>query len=547
MKKMNIEYSATTLSTIINDIKNGEIKIPPFQRTFDWSGKDIARFYNSIVDGEPFGTIILWKDDSNKTEIKQTNPYFKALANGNESSTTKTYLIDGQQRTTTFVINYLLRNREKFPEAKYLSKAESIFFDMKSNRFYSGKVKQHSFMASNFFREDFDELWEEVNSLIDFKEYNFNQMKKYALLKDVYDRFNTVSVGKSMIITPSLDDVINVFTLINTKGKKLSAFNIVHAQFVSKKFDLDDHFSKIIKKFKDIGWGEFSKSHLLILAYSAMHETISNSEILTLTKDITGAQIDYIKNEFESDLEKLVHTMQGVLLFPTIDFVPSANIMNIMINILKNHTLTAVENEIIMRWVRLAIVNERYVSGSEGIKQPGYMKDLELLKDAIKDKKHIDKMQMTGKSWIENTDFEVDTIKYESYGSGSATYKFAMSAIIEYIPSLITGLKVQVKSIHKMKDLNIHHIFPKGHPNFSGNEFINSIANLTPLEKKENIEIGNNDPKRYIGELLQEKKISEKNLKKTSIKVELLDDFDEFIDDRSQLIASIINNNYGTS
>ena len=544
--KLKIEYSATTLGGIIDRIKNGEIKIPPFQRTFDWSGKDMARFFNSVTNGEPFGSIMLWNDNTNSTKIKQTNTYFNSLSKGVSSETSKTYLIDGQQRSTTFILLYLLHNNDTF-KAKHLTKATSLYFDVSDKIFYSGKKRESSILAHNFFEEDFKKMWKTISNTVDVEkiaeEQDIDGNDLYGDIKDVYESFNNVSLGKTEVFSSDLDEVIQIFTLINTKGKKLSPFNIVHAYYISAKFDLDSLFTKIIKNFKE-HWGEFTKPQLLLLGYSAMHKTISNSDILNMCTKVNGVsskEIEYFKNKFEKDLESIVDIAKNHLYFPKLDFVSSGNILNVLIRVFQEkNELYEADYLILRNWVKLAIINERYVSGSEGIKSVGYSNDVDLVTDAIAKNMNISNVKGEIK-WIKNKEFDAKSIKYENYGSGSATYKYAISMIIKFLPSIASGGFVTKESFSKINDLNIHHIFPKGNIKFKEYEYINSISNLTPLEQKPNIKINNESPHIYLTKLLKDGKVSEKNVGNALINLNHLEEIDKFIDERSEKISKMLN------
>jgi len=47
-------------SNLINDIQNGKIKIPQFQREFVWSIQKSSALMDSVIKGYPVGTFIFW-------------------------------------------------------------------------------------------------------------------------------------------------------------------------------------------------------------------------------------------------------------------------------------------------------------------------------------------------------------------------------------------------------------------------------------------------------------------------------------------------------
>lgn len=50
-----------TIRKIINQISNGGIRIPSFQRGFVWEPEDVAFFLDSLYKGYPIGAILLWR------------------------------------------------------------------------------------------------------------------------------------------------------------------------------------------------------------------------------------------------------------------------------------------------------------------------------------------------------------------------------------------------------------------------------------------------------------------------------------------------------
>lgn len=48
------------VSSLLNNIENGRIKIPQFQREYELEKKAASQLLNSIAKGFPIGTFILW-------------------------------------------------------------------------------------------------------------------------------------------------------------------------------------------------------------------------------------------------------------------------------------------------------------------------------------------------------------------------------------------------------------------------------------------------------------------------------------------------------
>jgi len=49
--------------TLMNDVENGRVRLPPFQREFVWSLGKVIDLMDSIYKGFPIGSFFYWKAD----------------------------------------------------------------------------------------------------------------------------------------------------------------------------------------------------------------------------------------------------------------------------------------------------------------------------------------------------------------------------------------------------------------------------------------------------------------------------------------------------
>jgi len=91
------EPQPRTFTTLMNDIENGQIKIPQFQREFVWEFKKCASLIDSIVKGYPIGTLIFWRTKERLRSIWNIGGC--TLPEPPEGDFVE-YVLDGQQRLT---------------------------------------------------------------------------------------------------------------------------------------------------------------------------------------------------------------------------------------------------------------------------------------------------------------------------------------------------------------------------------------------------------------------------------------------------------------
>ena len=73
-----MNYEEKYVETIIEDVRDGKIVVPEFQRTFVWDTEMIAELADSLYKEYPIGMLIFWEKDN------------------------EFYIIDGLQRILSF-------------------------------------------------------------------------------------------------------------------------------------------------------------------------------------------------------------------------------------------------------------------------------------------------------------------------------------------------------------------------------------------------------------------------------------------------------------
>ncbi len=89
---------ALTIRKILEQVQNGTIRIPAFQRGFVWDAERVAYLMDSIYKGYPFGALILWRTKEKLSHERQLGPFELPEV---EPEYPIDYVLDGQQRLTS--------------------------------------------------------------------------------------------------------------------------------------------------------------------------------------------------------------------------------------------------------------------------------------------------------------------------------------------------------------------------------------------------------------------------------------------------------------
>lgn len=90
-------------STFMNDIENGRVRLPPFQREFVWSPPKVMSLMDSIYKGFPIGSFFYWKADRKYVTLFRD---IESLSLPSPAPDQELFFIlDGQQRLTFYLGN----------------------------------------------------------------------------------------------------------------------------------------------------------------------------------------------------------------------------------------------------------------------------------------------------------------------------------------------------------------------------------------------------------------------------------------------------------
>lgn len=96
LDRPRIEYR--TPVDLVAEVTGGQLRIPPFQRSFKWESVDVVALFDSIFRGFPVGNLLFWRRPAPAADVRIGPLLIHApdvpLAN---------WVVDGQQRITSLV------------------------------------------------------------------------------------------------------------------------------------------------------------------------------------------------------------------------------------------------------------------------------------------------------------------------------------------------------------------------------------------------------------------------------------------------------------
>lgn len=85
---------------LIDRVSSGDLKIPKFQRPYVWSPEDMIELFDSIYNGYPIGSLLIWETDRQDiSSLEHLGP----LRLSSSKRASSSYVVDGHQRLATLV------------------------------------------------------------------------------------------------------------------------------------------------------------------------------------------------------------------------------------------------------------------------------------------------------------------------------------------------------------------------------------------------------------------------------------------------------------
>ena len=565
---------------LLNDIHDGKIQLPDFQRDWVWDDKRICDLVASVSLSYPIGAILLLKINTDKINLKR-----RAIEGAPEGNNSPIHLIlDGQQRLTSLYISLFSSRAVPVKRAKGNKKEKRLFYlDIekclnlsveRDDAIISISKDKKRRGSSNILTHDINDKEKEyegkifplnivtkrekVDNWFDGCNDYYRDKEKYDINKGKLNFFRRIvdSIPNHQVPIIELDEetpkeaICKVFVSVNQGGVELKTFELKTAMYAAEEsnFSLRDDWEKAKEKLNEHA---DSKSILnavnensFIQAITLLNNHKSNSEKIPgcKNKDVLNLTLNHYKKNKEDIVkgfknaalllgdEKISNDM---LPYET-QLIPLAVICAAFGNRLHDEfTKTKIK-----QWYWHGVFSEAYAGSIE----TQFSNDI---------------FQMY--NWIENNEkppmfqeiIDIGRV-LRARTRNSAVYK-GVIALLDKEGSKDFITEYETTNMIKSVGVDVHHIFPRKYckeQKLDENKF-ESVVNKTRILPETNKKIAGKAPSIYLKEIQKEYNKDEEDLKnilKThSIDYNFLikDNFEGFILDRAKKLLKLIENVVG--
>jgi hypothetical protein len=477
-----------TINDILEQVKNGQIRIPAFQRGFVWDAERVAYLMDSIYKGFPFGSLLLWQSKERLDTERDLGPF---KVPDLKEDYPVFYVLDGQQRITS-IFGVFQHGLEPTEDAAWLD----IYFDLNADQ----SAQENQFIALKKDEAE-DARYFPLRSLFDIENYSnlTREMENKDALRridDMRNRFTTIQIPAQITKTEDRATVAIIFERVNRQGVALNTFQLLTAWTWSTDFLLQAQFEELSDEIEPFGFSDVgADTNLLLRCCSAVLTGDASPKALMelngenvrnnfdkITNGIKYA-IDYLRTNFKVErLSNLPFSTQIVPL--SVFFAVPGN---------KEASYADEQRQKINRWFWRSSLSRRYSSGVlRNLKTD--IEEMANLRDGKESKLGDFPVTASEEFFTENI-----------FGIGNVNTKTFILLLAANNPrSFISG--AQVDLAEKLKDANrseFHHLMPRQFLKDSGQDKFpeSCLANFAFLSRADNRSLGGKAPSVYKAQM----------------------------------------------
>ena len=474
-----------SVATILDNIDNGRLALPQFQRGYVWSGNQVRQLMESMYRRHPVGSLIVWNTEPDERVIRKG----QELAPG-----TVQLLLDGQQRITS--LYGIIRG------------TPPPFFDG-NERAFTGlhfHLDEEAFAFYQPSRMKDDPLWIDVSGLM---QHGYDGLDEFAqrtglpetsgsgkwygkLSRLLAVRERELHVEQVTGADKTVDVVVDIFNAVNKGGTKLSKGDLALAKICASWPEARNRMRSMVDRWDARGY-KFTLDWVLrnvnaIVTGEAEFVHLHDRTIEEIRDGITRAEmcidhaLNLIANRLGLDHEQALF---GKYALP---------IMTHYINRRGGRLTNAVEQDRLLYWYVHSAMWGRFSGSTETVldQDLGLLEEIDGGIDRL-----IEQLRLSrGSLGVEPGHFVGST-----RGARFYPVLYALTRVGE-ARDWGTGQVLRHGMLGRMSALEVHHIFPKA---LLRNQYhyreVNAVANYCFLTKDTNLRIGARSPSEYFLEI----------------------------------------------
>lgn len=525
MKPAELTPTAQKIDRLIKRIDDGDIKIPAFQRGYVWKQNQVIELLESIIRDYPIGSVLLWKSSE---RIKSTRNLAGYKIPIKDEAYPVNYVLDGQQRLASLygVFSQVVEQETDSNNYNPNLNIFEIFYDFKNNVFITrDEIQNHENCIHLRKLIDVTQL---ISALAELNKIFHKEAQELA------SKFLNYEIPVVTIENRNREDVGIIFERINNTGTRLSTLDLMTAWTWTEDFHLLDASNLFMEELEEKGFGDIKPIILLQIVSGIILSSTKTENVLKLT----GEQVRDNWSMVLESIRKAIDFLATDLKCEHSDFLPfHQQLISISKFFYEIPKPSSEQLKTLRQWFWKTSFSKRYSSGQTNAKMDSDIENIISLKKGILN--IFDTY---------NHDVTVPLLKTTQFSKGNPITRSVLLLMAQFNPvDLIKNQTIDIgKALSQYNRKEYHHIFPEAFLKKRGlpKEKIYCVANFCFLSSDSNKKISRSSPSSYFINLIPQndyENILEKNIIPVSKSIYQKDDYDDFLEKRSNLIIAKID------
>ncbi len=268
---IGIETKIQSLARLLDELRQGALQVPPFQRDFVWTRDDIRDLFESIKNNYPIGSLLIWKPQNNYNwdNLKSVGGFELP-----KNTSQQVFLLDGYQRMSSLFgcLTNAGKTNLKVDETVDRLSLYGLFFDLEEENFVYLRYAPKPFQIPVYI----------LMSTSDFRQYSRKYIEPYCdeemlnLYLDRADAFSRTLIDYKLAVVEiseaNLSDAVNIFSRINSKGTDISYDYMVNALSYSSDFSFSIEIDNVKEQLSRYHFDGISRNNLFRCYQSAFDD-----------------------------------------------------------------------------------------------------------------------------------------------------------------------------------------------------------------------------------------------------------------------------------
>jgi hypothetical protein len=250
------EPQIQSLARLLQEIMEGHLRLPLFQRDFVWENSQRLDLLNSVRDGIPIGSVLVWRTATRSLECFEGIGPHRLPERPAVEGGLKSYLLDGLQRLTTLLgsIHPRTSSAAATPGERFIGRELSwdVYYDLEERAFRihdGAEAPPPTWQPLRLTLEGIE--------LLRFQRELAKRPDSERLITasdELVSAFRDYKIPVLAIVTENLEQATRIFHRINSRGTPMGEFHMMQALTWRESFDLRERLTSAKARLKEQGW-----------------------------------------------------------------------------------------------------------------------------------------------------------------------------------------------------------------------------------------------------------------------------------------------------